>query len=409
MENHSFSWKAMDQKGRILKGTWELSRESDVRTQLFSLGYFPLEIFQKRLFFHSLIAFVDRVNKKSDWVRIWAGLTRRLSLLLQAGIPLLQAVEILGEQDKSSRFSQHSWDSLKEMLESGVEFSEAMKFLEPEPTPYIQAMIQAGEQAGRMPEILVQISLELEEEFIYRRKLVSAYSYPTFLFLLALGVIYALNILVLPVYKQIFTNLEAELPLLTQVVFKVSGLIPIGVSMIILLPGAVFFIIRLRYPGSWREVLGNGFSYIPILGRIYRLNDCVQFSHVLGTLLDAGIPLLDALNLTKGTVRTYSMKHLIGQLGVAARAGKRIAPLLRHSKAFPLEAFHMLRVGEESGQLSEMLRHMAKMFRLDLEDQMEKIPRILGPSLIVLLSALIGLVAVGVLLPIFDVGTHLDL
>lgn len=408
MRNHSFSWKALDQEGRILEGSWEVNRESEVRRLLFSQGYFPLRIFQKRRILRFFIRTLDQIDKKSDSARIWAGLTRRLSLLLQAGIPLLQAVKILGEQDERVRVKRISWELVKEQIESGLEFSEALQFLVPQPTPYIRAMIRAGEQSGKLPEVLDQISFELEEEFIYRRKMIGAYSYPLFLFLLTIGVIYALNIFVLPVYERIFINLDAELPILTQVIFKVSGLIPQGILLILLLGLGMPFILRLRYPESWRERLGNGFSRIPFLGRIYRLNDCVQFSRILGTLVEAGIPLLDSLDLTRETVRTYPMKRLIEQLKVAVREGRRLAPLLRHTQIFPLEASQMLAVGEESGHLSQMLQHMAKIFRLDLEDQMEKLPRVLGPLLIVLLSAIIGLVAIGVLLPIFEVGVHVQ-
>lgn len=404
----SFSWKALDQDGRIIQGTWVVNRAADVRTQLFSQGYYPLKILPKRRILSALITSLDSMNKKSDQLRIWAGLTQRLSLLLQAGIPLLQALDILGEQDKRSRFNPLTWDLVMEQLEKGVEFSQALDALVPPPTPYIRAMIQAGEQAGRLPEVLAKMSEELEEEFIFRRKLLGAFAYPAFLLLLTFGVIYALSIFVLPVYARIFSNLEAELPFLTQVIFEITQFIPYIAMILLIFVLGLFLLLRLGYPDTWREKLSDRFSRLPLFGRIYRLNDCVQFAHVLGTLLEAGIPLLDALNLTHGTVRTYPMKKMVQQLGVAAREGRRLAPTLRLNRSFPRDASQMLEVGEEAGQLSVMLQHMGKMFRMDLEKQMESLPQILGPLLIIMLSGIIGLVAVGVLLPIFDVGTHLQ-
>lgn len=404
----SFSWKALDQDGQVIQGTWEVNRAADVRTQLFSQGYYPLKIHPKRRILYTLITSLDSMNKKSDQLRIWAGITHRLSLLLQAGIPLLQALEILGKQDKRSHFNLLTWDLVKERLEEGVEFSEALDFLVPPPTPYIRAMIQAGEQAGRLPEVLAKMSEELEEEFIFRRKLLGAFAYPAFLLLLTFGVIYALSIFVLPVYARIFSNLDTELPLLTQVIFEIAQFIPHIALILLLFVLGGFLVLRLRYPDTWRGKLNDGFSRLPLFGKIYRLNDCVQFAHVLGALLEAGIPLIDALNLTHGIVRTYPMKKMILQLGVAAREGRRLAPTLRLNRSFPRDASQMLEVGEEAGQLSEMLQHMGRMFRMDLEEQMKSLPQILGPLLIVLLSGIIGLVAVGVLLPIFDVGTHLQ-
>lgn len=404
----SFSWKALDQDGRVIQGTWEVNRAAEVRTQLFAQGYYPLKIIPRRKFLYALTSSLDYMNKKSDQLRIWAAITHRLSLLLNAGISLLQALEILGEQDKRSRLNLLTWDLVKEHLEAGVEFSEALDSLVPPPTPYIRAMIQAGEQAGRLPEVLFKMSVELEEEFIFRRKLLGAFAYPAFLLLLTFGVIYALSIFVLPVYAQIFSNLETELPLLTEVIFKISQLIPNIALCLLLFVLGVFLLLRLRYPDTWRDKLNDRFCHLPLFGKIYRLNDYVQFAHVLGTLLEAGIPLMDALSLTHKTVRTYPMKKMVLQLRVAACEGRRLAPTLRLNQSFPRDGTQMLEVGEEAGQLSVMLQHMGRMFRMDLEEQMASLPQIIGPLLIVILSGIIGLVAVGVLLPIFDVGTHLQ-
>ncbi len=408
MASRSFSWKALNQEGRVIHGTWEVNRAAEVRTQLFSQGYYPIRILPERRILHALFYSLDYMNKKSNQHRIWAGITQRLSLLLQSGIPLLQALEILGTQEKRSRLNQLTWDLVIEQLEAGSEFSEALDSLVPPPTSYIRAMIRAGEQAGRLPEVLDQMSKELEEEFIFRRKLLGAYAYPLFLSFLTLGVIYALSVFVLPVYEQIFSNLETELPLMTQVIFKITQFIPYIALLLLLFLSGGFLILRFRFPDTWREKLSEVFGRIPLFGKIYRLNDCVQFAHVLGALLGAGIPLIDALNLTSGTLRSYTMKKMIKQLEAAALEGRRLSPTLRLNRSFPRDASQMLEVGEESGQLSVMLQHMGRMFRMDIEDQMESLPRILGPFLIVILSTIVGLVAVGVLLPIFDVGTHLQ-
>jgi type IV pilus assembly protein PilC len=404
----SFSWKALDQEGRIIHGTWEVNRASDVRTQLFAQGYYPLRILPERRILHTLLYSLDYMNKKSNQQRIWAGITQRLSLLLQSGIPLLQALEILQTQEKTLKLNQLTWDLVIEELEAGSEFSEALEAFVPPPTSYIRAMIRAGEQAGRLSEVLEQMSKELEEEFIFRRKLLGAYAYPLFLLVLTFTVIYALSIFVLPVYEQIFSNLETELPLMTQVIFEITRFIPFIALLVPLSLLGGFIILRLRFPDTWREKLSAGLSRLPLFGKIYRLSDCVQFAHVLGALLGAGIPLIEALNLTSGTVRSFIMKKMIKQLEAAALEGRRLSPTLRLNRYFPRDASQMLEVGEESGQLSVMLLHMGRMFRMDLAEQMENLPRILGPTLIVILSTIIGLVAVGVLLPIFDVGTHLQ-
>lgn len=408
MGKKSFAWKALDQDGRVIQGIWELKNSSEVRSQLFLQGVYPLKIHHNQSIFKTVGSFMDQMNKKNASLQIWGSYAKRLSLLLQAGIPLVSAVEILGEADKKGRVYPYAWDRVKEKIEGGVELSEALLVLQPPPTPFFLAMVRAGEQSSNLPQVLEQVALDFEEEYLFRRKLVGAYAYPLFLLSLALGVIYALSVVVLPVYQQIFNSLESELPWMTQVIFRVADSLPWVLGGLLITFFGFSLMMVIRHPKIWREKLKDWLSGIPLVGKLYQLNDGYQFTRVLATLLEAGIPLLEALQLTQGTVQQYEMKKNISYLIDAAREGRRLAPVLRHYRKFPLEASQMLAIGEESGRLSEMLYSMAKIFRIDLEDRMDSLPRILGPILIVIITIMIGAVAIGVLLPIFDVGTHLD-
>ncbi|WP_019850908.1 type II secretion system F family protein [Desulfitobacterium sp. PCE1] len=408
MRCRTFAWRALDQEGNILEGIWEVRQGREVRSRLFAKGYYPLSISPRRRRLFDILSYLEFLNKKSDQLRIWAGITQHLSLLSGAGLPLLKAINILEKRSKGLRITPSAWSGAKEQLEAGVELSEALDFLIPPPTPYIRAMVQAGERAGRLPEILDNLSRDLFEEHTYRHRLKGALAYPLFLLVLTLGLIYVLNRLVLPVYEQIFLDMDAELSILTQVIFQVSHGLPFLVLGVLIVGIIYFLVLRFRRPDDWREKLWDALSKVPLFGRIYKLNDYLQFSQVLGTLLEAGIPLLEALKLTQGAVLTSSMKRVVGDLEEGARTGKGLAAVLVNRSDFPGDAAQMLEVGEESGQLSTMLHHLSRLFRMELEEQMNKVPHLVGPLLVMVLAGVIGLVAVGVLLPIFDLGTHLQ-
>ncbi|MEL1135161.1 type II secretion system F family protein [Desulfitobacterium sp. THU1] len=408
MSKCSFSWKAMDQEGNTFKGIWDVQHDTEVRKRLYAKGYYPLAIVPRGRKLSLLMDYINYLNMKNDLLRIWASITHRLALLLKAGIPLLLAIEILAKQHKVSRFKRYGWERVIEELETGAEFSNALEATVLPPTPYIKAMLQAGERAGKMPEILATLSGELMEEHTYRSKLRGILAYPLLLLILTLGIIYTLSLMVLPVYERIFLSMGAELPILTQIIFRVSHGSPALIFFIVLGVFSSLLALRIRNPDYWQEKLRDKLCHIPLFGKVYQLNDHLQFSQVLGTLLGAGIPLLEALSLTRDTVQTFTMKNLVLELEEAARTGRRLAPVLLHTTSFPKDAAQMIEVGEESGQLSPMLHHLSKVFRMELEDQMNRVPNIVGPLLVMVLAGIIGLVAVGVLLPVFDIGTHIQ-
>jgi len=408
MRSPSFSWKALDQQGNIHAGTWEVANETEVRSRLFSKGYYPLTIASQQSRVRIFLSYFQVLARKSEHSLIWADILRRLALLVGAGIPLLTAVGILERQSQRIGSSGSTWSKVKEQLERGTEIAEALEQMIPPPSPYIKALIQAGERAGRLPEVLDYLSSELVDEYNYRRRLKGAFAYPLLLFLLTIGLVYALGILVLPVYEEIFFSLDAEISILTRVIFQLSHWLPFFGLFLLALGVMAFLIFRFKEPQHWQGMLRDYFARVPLFGKVLMFNDYRRFAQMLGTLLEAGIPLLEAFKLTQGAVLTFSMQSLVRELEEAARAGLSLTTVLAKSKRFPQDAVQLLEVGEESGQLSIMLHHVSKLFWLELEGYMHKVPGLVSPILIIFMTGLIGLVAVGVLLPIFDLGTYLQ-
>lgn len=400
MSKHHFEWKAVDSNGIIQQGVWVGEKISEVQTRLRSDGYFPVVIRTRRDW--------QTVLLPSSRTFQWSHFARRLATLLEAGIPLLQALEIMTFHEEKLTIQTEQWKSIKERVEEGNDLSEAMSLLNPSPNSFVLSMIKAGEYTGTLGKILYEVADESDQETIYQKKIKVALSYPLFLFFAVAIVLYVLSVWVLPMYETLFVSMGAELPLLTKVIFAGGHKLPVFIWSVLGLIASGLLVMRVTSPELWKRRLNHILGRLPLLGKVYRLRDLVQFSQILERLLVAGIPLLEALRLTVGTLRTPEMLELTNQLVLSVRQGKRMAPLLRASKVFPKEGSEMIAVAEETGQLDQMLHYVTQMFRRELEDQLDHLTRMVEPILILAVAGLIGLVAAGVMLPIFDLSSHLE-
>lgn len=401
MSRQRYVWKAVDQNGSIQHGVSTGDGISEVQTNLRKEGYFP--VFVKSTLNWKNLFFSTRANFK------WGSFARRLATLLEAGIPLLQALEMMTFHEKKLTPEQEQWIIVKDRVESGSDLSEALALLNPAPNSFVHSMIKAGEYTGTLGKVLSEVADELDQEHVYQQKIKAALAYPLLLFSAVILVLYVLSVWILPMYEKLFLSMGGtELPFLTKVIFAGSQKIPFLLWSVLIFVGGGLLVLRFTSPDRWKTRLRNMLGRVPLIGRVLRLRDLVQFSRMLGRLLSAGIPLLEALRLTAGTLRSPEMQELTNRLVLNVRQGKRMAPLLRASGTFPKEGAEMIGVAEEAGQLDRMLHYVTQMFRRELEEQLDRLTRMIEPALILFLAGLIGIVAGGVMLPIFDLSSHLE-
>lgn len=400
MSKQRFVWKAVDENGIIQHGVWVGKELSEVQTRLRNEGYFPVGI--RTSWDWQSVAFQARAKIQ------WSHFARRLATLLEAGIPLLQALEMMTFHEEKLTLQLEQWKSVKERVEAGSDLSEALSLLHPSPNSFVLSIIKAGEYTGTLGKVLSEVADELDLEHVYQKKIKAALAYPMLLFFAVVVVLYVLSVWVLPMYEKLFRSMGADLPFLTRVIFACGRKIPVVLWSGMGLITSGLLVLRLTKPNLWKMRLERSLGRLPFLGKVYRLHDLVQFSRILERLLSAGIPLLEALRLTAGTLRSPEMLELTNQLVLSVRQGKRMAPLLRASRVFPKEGAEMIAVAEEAGQLDRMLHFVTQMFRRELEDQLDRLMRMIEPALILVLAGLIGLVASGVMLPIFDLSSHLE-
>ncbi|WP_068963428.1 type II secretion system F family protein [Desulfosporosinus sp. BG] len=400
MSSQRFRWKAVDANGIIQRGVWVGNELSEIQTRLRNAGYFPVVIRPSRNWQSFFLPYSRNFQ--------WGQFARRLATLLEAGIPLLQALEIMSFHEAKLTFQLEQWKSIKERVEEGSDLSEAMSLLNPPPNAFVLSMIKAGEHTGTMGKVLSEVADESDQEYVYQKKIKAALAYPLLLFFAVVIVLYVLSVWVLPMYQKLFIGMGVELPFLTRVIFACGRKLPVVLWSGLGLLTTCLIVLRFTSPDHWKMRLEYLFGRLPLLGKIYHLRDLVQFNHILERLLSAGIPLLEALRLTVGTLRSPEMLELTSQLVLSVRQGKRMAPLLRASRVFPKEGAEMVAVAEEAGQLERMLQFVTQMCRQELENQLDRLTRMIEPALILVVAGLIGLVAAGVMLPIFDLSSHLE-
>lgn len=406
MKKGAFSWKALNKEGEIVEGVWEMSHLSQVRKLLFAQGYYPLAITPRSQVFLKFLEDVGHFMKKGEYLKEWIYITRRLGMILQSGVPILVALELLEKRSKNKGLK--GWSNVKDKIKAGGQLSEAVELFVPPPAPHIQAMLEAGEQGGKLPEVLAQIAEELEGEYRFRLKMRNAFAYPVFLIIFTFVLLFVLNLLVFPMFEEVFISLGVETPFLTQVILKGFPLVLLGSCLLILGFLGYLFFLRWRKPSQWKWITLEYISKIPYWGQLIRLLDSMRFCRVLGILLDSGVNILEALRLTKGAVLTISSKNILREMEESARKGQPIATVLRKTNQFSEEGGQMIAIGEETGQLSLMFDHVSKILAMDLEEEMAKVLQRIGPLLIMGMSVMVGLVASGVLLPILEIGKGLQ-
>ncbi|HWQ70861.1 MAG TPA: type II secretion system F family protein [Desulfitobacteriaceae bacterium] len=401
MKSLAYVWKAVDVKGQIRQGICEATEAASIRTWLREQGLFPLLIKPRREGLRFLLA--GRNAKRQ-----WAVFTRRLAIVLEAGIPLLKALDIISFQVSAGKNHLLQWQGVKEQIQRGSSIAEALQIVTPPPSLYILSMVKAGEKTGTIGNTLSEVADDLEQECLFQRKILAALTYPLFLSGAVICVTFALSLWILPTYEKLFASLGTQLPFLTVVIFACGRYLPTVLTLLILVGLGTLVFGRLFRPQSWQEIMTKFISYTPVFGRVIRLNELMQFCRVLGRLLSAGIPLLECLHFVEGTVRSRQMRQLTKEVTAGVCQGKTLARILQGSPFFPADACEMLNVAEETGKIDIMLQHLTIIFRQELDQQLARLTYLAEPVLILCLAGLIGLVAVGILLPVFDITTNLQ-
>lgn len=383
-----WNWKAVDSFNQVQKGRSIGQKSEDIRIKLQEQNLYPVLI-SKQLF--SEIIFYKTSYKKNHL----SGISRKFANLLSAGVPLLNVLDIVIKQEKNT-IRKEQWKNVKLAVQSGGKISKAVNENIPSFGTVAQAVMQAGEESGALAESFDQMATRFEEEYFYAEKIKTALFYPVILLIVSLLVLLVMCSVILPMYESIFTGLEIKMPLISRIVFELGMVLPYFLLIFLVTTAVVFFKYKLAI-----------FYRLPLIGEIIKYSNLIQFCGLMGRLLQAGISVNESLEQLRNVLTDQKLIVFIDSLLVGLLQGKKISEIILTDDYFPAEAAEMLAVGEESGRFGEALVKTAIIFNKEQGAKMERMIRGIEPLMILGLSFMIGFIAMGVLLPIFDLSSQI--
>lgn len=335
---------------------------------------------------------------KSDKIAIF---TRQFSVMLDAGLPLVQCLEILGNQEEHKIFKAII-EAVRTDVESGASLADAMK-RHPNAFDNLYAnMIAAGEAGGILDIILQRLSGYIEKAVKLKNQVKSALMYPVSVILIANGVLFIIMWKVIPVFEQMFAGMGAQLPYLTRVVIDTSDFInayALWIIGLLILGSVATREWHKTYRGA--RVLDRIMLNIPIIGGLLLKIAVARFCRTLATLTASGVPILDGLEITAKTSGNTIIEDAVMEVRKSVEEGKTISAPLTETKVFPLMVCQMISVGEQTGALDQMLSKIADFYEDEVDTAVNGLMKLIEPLMIVVLGGIIGVIVVAMYLPMF--------
>ena len=392
-----FVWKGTASNGEIQKGEIEAQDEQAARRLLRQQRISPSKIKAKPKDLLENIAFFQTKVTPKDIVIF----TRQLSTMIDAGLPLVQGLEVLASQQENKTLKKILLDT-KSDVESGSTFADALKKHPKQFDRLFCNMIAAGEMGGILDDVLKRLADYMEKALRLKRKVKGALTYPIIVLAISALVIGVILIFVIPVFEQMFADFGGALPVPTQMVVNLSNFVK---SYFLVIIGAVVvmvFLFKKYYKTEkGRRVVDRLILKSPVFGPLLRKVAVAKLTRTLGTLINSGVPILESLNVAAGTAGNKMVEEAIYNVRSSISEGRTIAQPLGESGIFPAMVVQMVSVGETTGALDQMLNKIADFYDEEVETAVDALTSMIEPFMIVFLGGTVGSIIIAMYLPIF--------
>jgi len=331
-------------------------------------------------------------------------ITRQMATLLSAGFPLVQAMKILVTQAKSKAL-QKILSGIKDSIKEGSSFANALALHPNVFSPIFINMVNAGESSGTLEIVLERLADFHENREDSKKKIQASLAYPVLMSFIGFGVLLVLLTYVVPGIVNIFSDMNHTLPMPTIILISVSSFFKSwwwGILMAPFFLLFLIFLIRKTKKGAW--LIDNLLLSLPITGNLLRKLITARFTRTLGSLLENGVPMLTAMNITKSIAGNKVMFELISKACDAVEQGKELGDILAENKIFPTLAAQMIKIGETSGELEKMLKKTANLFEKDVQTAVTAATSLLEPLIILSMGIVVGGIILAICLPIFEIN-----
>jgi type IV pilus assembly protein PilC len=398
-----FTWEARGRTGELRRGTMEADSEDAVNLRLRQQQLAPVRVQKKRKL--SELSFGSGVGTK-DLVTF----TRLFATMIDAGLPLVQCLEILSGQQTNKRFGVILKD-VKASVEGGSSFSDALRRHPKVFDELFVNLVAAGETGGILDSIMVRLSVYLEKRQKLIRQVRGAMVYPSIVIVIAAAVMTALLTFVIPAFENMFKDFGGgrdNLPALTRLIIALSkgfvSALPFLVILVGLIVGGVAWIYR---QPQGKRFFHRTFLSLPIMGPVLRKIAVARFTRTLGTLLQSGVPILDSLDICARTAGNVIIEGGVLYVRQSISEGKNMAEPLAQSQIFPDMVVQMIAVGEQTGALDQMLNKVADFYEEETDIAVAAMTSALEPILMVGVGGMVGVVLIAMYLPIFSLAGNI--
>jgi type IV pilus assembly protein PilC len=406
----TFAYEAMNQGGQQVKDELEALSNEDALAKIRNLGYFPTRIREKGGAKAKAAAPGKKKKKGRSFAfgrvktKVLTQVTRQLSTLQDAGLPILRSLNILEEQQKPGTL-KNVLRGVAEDIEGGATLSEACSKHPKAFNRLYVNMVAAGETGGVLDVILQRLADFMEKAEKLKRKIIGAMIYPIVVVTFAMGIVTGIMIVVIPKFKEIFKDFDVTLPDVTLVLMNTSDWVvngrPPGWAVIVFSPFAIYFVFKLiRTSKGGRYMVDFVGLKIPVFGNLLEKSSVARFTRTLGTLISAGVPILEAILITRETAGNEVYSRAMEKVHDSIREGESFAAPLRATGVCVGLVTNMIDVGEETGELDKMLLKIADNYEEDIDVAVASLVSLLEPLMVVLLGSIVGFIVIALFLPL---------
>jgi type IV pilus assembly protein PilC len=394
VEDYLYSWVGQDKSGKAVRGEMRAHGENVVVAQLRRQGLSFIKVKKQR---------IGRGRKISD--KDIAIFTRQLAVMMRAGVPLLQAFDIVGK-GHSNPAVQKMLLAIKVNVETGSSLNQAFRKFPDQFDDLFCNLVSAGEQAGILDTLLDRLATYKEKILAIKGKIKSALFYPIAIVVVAFVITAIIMIFVIPSFKQVFSSFGAELPAPTLIVMAISDFfVAYWWAIFGIVAGAVYgFINAYKKSESMRNGMDRLMLKVPVFGDIVRKAAIARWARTLSTMFAAGVPLVEALGSVAGAAGNAVYMKATKRIQQEISTGTSLTVSMQGVDVFPNMVLQMVAIGEESGALDSMLSKVADFYEAEVDDAVDAMSSLMEPIIMVVLGTLIGGMVIAMYLPIFKMG-----
>ena len=397
-----FEYAVRDREGKVVKGRIEAANQAAVANRLRTMGLAPTSItevqttgLQREI---TIPGFGEKITLKD-----LAVMSRQMATMISAGLSLIRTLSILAEQTESKPLAK-VLASVRSDVETGQSLSSALAKHKDAFPPLMINIIRAGEVGGFLEKSLVSVAENYEAEVKLRSKIKSAMTYPVMVFVMAIVAVAAMLIFIVPVFRDMYADLGGTLPVPTLILVYVSNVMKWAtLPLVVVIALALGWWRKHKNDAAVREKVDPIKLKTPVFGQLMRKIAVARFARNFGTMMGAGVPLLQALEIVGQTSGNWAIERAVADVQEAVRRGETLSGPLGQHPVFPPMVVQMLAVGEDSGAMETMLEKVAEFYDQEVESTTEQLTSLIEPLMIAFLGVVVGGMIIALYLPIFNV------